>query len=235
MVASLARNKERHAVMQRRLDAVGATYQFVDAIDAQKQLTPGHVSAKASCCKCMIMMSRLWRRCSESLHACNVQAAAAGLSSKQLLAGSTQHQAVAPELAPRGSQGSPTAVRTLSCQLARTQPVPAQMLGSWPGLQVAGGDGAQQKAQQLQQQTPEAYNLSIPWKCHLTTVAQMSCTLTHLFIIFSAHQAGLVCPAGDVSHQWGSAQACRSCYCCSCLHGLLRPGRQTRLSAEAAS
>ena len=43
MVASLARNKERHAIMHQRLAAVGAEYQFVEAIDAQKQPIPGQV------------------------------------------------------------------------------------------------------------------------------------------------------------------------------------------------
>ena len=42
-MASLARNKDRQKVMQQRLQAVGAQFQFVDAIDAQQQLVPGQV------------------------------------------------------------------------------------------------------------------------------------------------------------------------------------------------
>ena len=45
VVASLARNTERHKVMQQRLKAVGANFQFVDAIDAQQQLMSGQVRA----------------------------------------------------------------------------------------------------------------------------------------------------------------------------------------------
>ena len=63
-----------------------------------------------------------------------------------------------------------------------------QMLGSWPGLRDFGANVTEQQ----RHQKPQAYNFSIPWKCHLTTVPQMSCTLSHLFAIFSAHQAGLV-------------------------------------------
>ena len=43
VVISLARNTERRAVMQQRLEAAGAAYQCVDAIDGQKQLVPRQV------------------------------------------------------------------------------------------------------------------------------------------------------------------------------------------------
>ena len=69
-----------------------------------------------------------------------------------------------------------------------TRAVHVQMLGSWPGLKGPGADVSEEQ----RHQKPQPYNFSIPWKCHLTTVPQMSCTLTHLFAIFSAHLAGLV-------------------------------------------
>ena len=52
-----------------------------------------------------------------------------------------------------------------------------QMSGVWTGLP---------------QQLPQPYNLTVPENCRTTSLAQMACTLSHLFTIFSAHQAGLV-------------------------------------------
>ena len=95
----------------------------------------------------------------------------------------------------------------LACPRAQHPDLPAppvQMLGSWPGLRDFGANATGQQ----RHQQPLAYNFSLPWKCHLTTVPQMSCTLSHLFTIFSAHQAGLV--GLYKSALWRSLWRCRS-------------------------
>ena len=55
LVVSMLGSTERRAAMQQRLEAVGASYAFIDAIDSRQQLSPEQARAvqptgSRSCC-----------------------------------------------------------------------------------------------------------------------------------------------------------------------------------------